>query len=75
MSETEQPDTPETIEPKQILDPMMLNALICPKSRGPISYDRETNELISKKAKLAYPIREGVPIMLVEEARDLSEAT
>ena len=71
MSETEQTDAPDDAQPKQVLDPMMLNALICPKTRGAISYDRETNELISKKAKLAYPIREGVPIMLIEEARSL----
>lgn len=71
MSETEQTDAPDDAQPKQVLDPMMLNALICPKTRGAISYDRETNELISKKAKLAYPIREGVPIMLIEEARKL----
>ncbi|MGJ8564381.1 MAG: Trm112 family protein [Alphaproteobacteria bacterium] len=59
--------------PKQVLDPMMLNALLCPKTRTPLTYDRETQELISKKASLAYPIREGVPIMLVEEARDISK--
>jgi len=51
---------------------MMLSALVCPKTRGPLIHDTETDELISKKAKLAYPIREGVPIMLIEEARDLS---
>lgn len=55
----------------QTIDPMLLNALVCPKSRGPLTYDRDAQELISKKAKLAYPIREGVPIMLIEEARDL----
>ena len=53
------------------MDPKMLSSLICPKSRGPLIHDTETNELISKKAKLAYPIREGVPIMFVEEARVL----
>ena len=58
-------DTPIPIDPK------LLSALICPKTRGPLKLDRETNELISKKAKLAYPIREGVPIMLIEEARKL----
>jgi len=54
-----------------VIDPKMLGVLVCPKTRGPLTYDSETNELISKKAKLAYPIREGVPIMLVEEARKL----
>ena len=52
-----------------VIDPKLLNILVCPKSRSPLTYDRDTNELISKKAKLAFPIREGVPIMLVEEAR------
>jgi uncharacterized protein YbaR (Trm112 family) len=55
-----------------VIDPKMLSVLVCPKTRGPLSYDSKTNELISKKAKLAYPIREGVPIMLIEEARKLS---
>ena len=59
-------------KPAQKIDPMMLSALVCPKTRSPLYHDTETNELVSKKAKLAYPIREGVPIMLIEEARDLS---
>ena len=50
----------------------MLSALVCPKTRAPLYHDTQTNELISKKAKLAYPIREGVPIMLIEEARELN---
>ncbi len=59
-------------KPKEAtLDPKLLSALICPKTRGPLSFDRKTNELISKKAKLAFPIREGVPIMLIDEARKL----
>ena len=49
----------------------MLSILVCPKTRAPLTYNAETHELISKKAKLAYPIREGVPIMLPEEARAL----
>lgn len=53
------------------LDPKLLQQLICPKTRGPLTYDKEAGELISKKAKLAYPIRGGVPIMLIEEARKL----
>ena len=57
--------------PKQIIDPKMLSALVCPKTRGALTIDSAANELISKKAKLAYPIREGVPIMLIEEARQL----
>ena len=58
-------------DPNMTLDPKLLQQLICPKTRGPLTYDREAGELISKKAKLAYPIRGGVPIMLIEEARDL----
>jgi len=54
-----------------VIDPKLLNILVCPKSNGTLTYDRESNELISKKAKLAYPIREGVPIMLVDEARTI----
>ncbi len=52
-------------------DPKMLELLVCPLTHGPLVYDREKSELISKKAKLAYPIREGVPIMLAEEARKI----
>lgn len=53
------------------IDPRLLEILICPVSGGPLQYDREAGELISKKAKLAYQIREGVPIMLPDEAREL----
>ena len=53
------------------IDPKMLSVLICPKTGGPLIYDADKQELISKKAKLAYRIREGVPIMLVDEARPL----
>jgi uncharacterized protein len=54
-------------------DPKMLELLVCPLTHGPLVYDREKDELVSKKAKLAYPIREGVPIMLVDEARKLEQ--
>ncbi len=50
----------------------LLELLVCPLTKGPLEYDKENNELISKEAKLAYPIRDGIPIMLVDEARDLS---
>ena len=43
--------------PKQVIDPMMLSALVCPKTRGSLTYDKDANELISKKAKLAFPMR------------------
>ncbi|MFB9373867.1 Trm112 family protein [Algimonas porphyrae] len=51
------------------IDPKMLSVLVCPKTRGPLIHDSETNELISRKAGLAYPIRDGVPILLIENAR------
>ncbi|OYU68697.1 MAG: hypothetical protein CFE28_00980 [Alphaproteobacteria bacterium PA2] len=54
------------------IDPRLLEVLVCPVTHGPLDYDRARSELVSKKAKLAYPIRDGVPIMLPEEARDLS---
>ncbi len=55
------------------IDPRLLEILVCPVTRGPLTYDRERGELISAGARLAYPIREGVPIMLPEEARSLDE--
>ena len=55
------------------IDPRLLEILVCPVTRGPLTYDRARQELISAGAKLAYPIREGVPIMLPEEARKLDE--
>jgi uncharacterized protein YbaR (Trm112 family) len=55
------------------LDPRLLEILVCPVTHGPLDYDRERGELISRGAGLAYPIREGVPIMLPEEARSLDE--
>ncbi len=55
------------------LDPKLLEILVCPVTKGPLEYDREKQELISRKAKLAYPIRDGIPIMLQEEARKLED--
>ncbi|MFN4040770.1 MAG: Trm112 family protein [Brevundimonas sp.] len=57
--------TPATV------DPRLLEVLVCPVTRGPLTFDRARGELVSKGAKLAYPIRDGVPIMLPEEARPL----
>jgi uncharacterized protein YbaR (Trm112 family) len=51
------------------VDPRLLEILVCPLTKGPLTYDREHNELISAKAGLAYPIRDGIPIMLADEAR------
>jgi uncharacterized protein YbaR (Trm112 family) len=53
------------------VDPRLLEVLVCPVTRGRLTYDRERQELISAGAKLAFPIRDGVPIMLVEDARPL----
>ncbi len=53
------------------IDPKLLEILVCPLTKGLLRYDSANNELISGKAKLAYPIRDGIPIMLVEEAREL----
>lgn len=58
---------------KPVVDPRLLEALVCPISRTPLEYDRETNELVSRQARLAYPIRDGVPVMLPEEARELAD--
>ena len=55
------------------IDPKLLEILVCPISKGPLVYDREKQELISEQAKRAYPIRDGIPVMLIEEARDLEE--
>jgi uncharacterized protein len=54
-------------------DPKLLELLVCPVSKGPLKYDRAARELISEKANLAYPIRNGVPLMTVEAARSLDE--
>ena len=54
-----------------VFDRRMLEALVCPQTRAPLTYDSETQELVSKAAHLAYPIRNGIPIMLEAEARKL----
>jgi uncharacterized protein YbaR (Trm112 family) len=53
------------------VDPRLLEVLVCPLTKGPLEYDRNACELISRKAGLAYPVRDGIPIMLPEEARVL----
>lgn len=55
------------------VDPKLLEILVCPVTKGPLTYDRERQELISPQARLAYPIRDGIPIMLPDEARSLDE--
>lgn len=54
------------------VDPKLLEILVCPLTKGPLRYDEAKQELISQKAGLAYPIRDGIPIMLVDEARELN---
>ena len=56
------------------IDPRLLEILVCPLTKIPLRYDREKQELISDRAGLAYPIREGIPIMLVDDARKLEES-
>lgn len=56
------------------VDPKLLEILVCPVTRGRLRYDRERQELISDRAGLAYPVREGIPIMLPEEARELADS-
>jgi uncharacterized protein YbaR (Trm112 family) len=58
---------------KPQVDPRLLEVLVCPVTHGPLEYDREAQELISRSARLAYPIRDGVPVMLPEEARELTD--
>ncbi|HMB78113.1 MAG TPA: Trm112 family protein [Kiloniellaceae bacterium] len=55
------------------VDPKLLEILVCPVTKGPLEYDADAQELISRQAGLAYPIRDGIPIMLQEEARRLDE--
>ena len=57
--------------PSSTIDPKLLEILVCPLTKGTLEYDAEKQELISRSAKLAYPIRDGIPIMLPEEARQL----
>ena len=64
-------DTP-AVEATRI-DPKLLEILVCPLTKGPLDYDPARQELISRQAKLIYPIRDGIPIMLPEEARPLTE--
>ena len=54
-------------------DPKLLEILVCPLSKGPLRYDAAAQELISDRAGLAYPIRDGIPIMLIDEARSLED--
>ena len=56
------------------MDAKLLEILVCPVTKGPLVYDKEKQELISKSARLAYPVRDGIPVMIEEEARKLAPA-
>ncbi|HAE48459.1 MAG: hypothetical protein CMO30_07190 [Tistrella sp.] len=68
------PISDTTPVPPASVDPRLLEILVCPLTREPLRYDAAAQELISDAAKLAYPIRDGIPIMLVDEARSLDDA-
>lgn len=55
------------------MDPKLLELLVCPVTKGPLRYDRERQELVSRSARLAYPVRDGIPVMLEVEARPLTD--
>ena len=57
-----------------MIDPKLLEILVCPVTKGPLEYNKQKNELVSKAARLAYPVREGFPVLLEEEARELDES-
>ena len=63
----------ETTQPGGAVDPRLLEILVCPLTKAMLEYDAAKQELISRAAKLAYPIRDGIPIMLPEEARQLED--
>ncbi|MBS4084189.1 MAG: Trm112 family protein [Rhizobiales bacterium] len=58
---------------RHTVDPKLLEILVCPVTKGPLEYDAEKQVLVSRAAKLVYPIRDGIPIMLPEEARPLAD--
>jgi len=69
MSETDKQQT-QREAPAQV-DPKLLEILVCPLTKQPLEYDRDAQELISRAARLAFPIRDGIPVLLVDEARQL----
>jgi uncharacterized protein len=66
-------DRETAVEEASEIDPKLLEILVCPLTKAPLRYDRAAQELISEEAGLAYPIRDGIPIMLVDEARALRD--
>jgi uncharacterized protein YbaR (Trm112 family) len=73
MSEPDLPAAAQSTASEVEVDPRLLEILVCPVTHGVLEYDRAKGELISRSARLAYPIRDGVPIMLPEEARELGD--
>lgn len=73
MTDEKDPTTEAASGAETEIDPRLLELLVCPKTKGPLVFDRENGELLSKQGALAYPIRDGVPIMLIDEARSLSD--
>jgi uncharacterized protein YbaR (Trm112 family) len=73
MTATDEPPSGKSIKEGVEVDAKLLEILVCPLTKGPLRYDRAALELISEEAALAYPIRDGIPIMLVDEARPLSD--
>jgi len=65
--------TQDTNQTSRALDPTLLEVLVCPVTHGPLEYDRARDELISRQLGKAFPVRGGVPIMLLDEARDLED--
>jgi uncharacterized protein YbaR (Trm112 family) len=66
-------ETPKLPERRPGIDPKLLEMLACPLTKGPLKWDPENNELVSRGARLAYPVRDGIPIMLPSEARQISD--
>ena len=73
MPQTDAPQTQGTTGARHEVDPRLLEILVCPLTKGILDYDRYAQELISRQARLAYPIRDGIPIMLPEEARRIED--
>ena len=70
-----QDDEASARPPRRHPDPKLLRSLVCPVTHGPLEYDADADELISHRAGLAYPVRDGIPIMLPDEARKLPEGS
>ena len=66
-------DRSYALQKNTAMDPKLLELLVCPVTKGPLTFDRERQELISRSARLAYPVRDGIPVMLENEARELTD--